>query len=79
MGYGSGEGGLTKALGALEDSFKQVGCSGVSHCGGHRVSSIVLTKVCTVTTFWVSDFLANVPWALNCWDSQDIFSDAEKD
>lgn len=33
MGHGSGESGLTKALGALESSFKQTGGSGMSHSG----------------------------------------------
>lgn len=83
MDYGSGESGLTKALGALEASFKasfkQTGCTGVSHSGGHCVFSTVLTTVCTGTTFWVSDFLANIPWALSCWYSQDIFNNLQKD
>lgn len=37
----------------------------VQHSADHS------TVQCTVTTFWISDFLANVAWALKCWDSQD--------
>lgn len=37
------------------------------------------TVQCAVTTFWISDFLANVAWDLKCWDSQDTSNDLEKD